>query len=246
MPSSPVIAVPLHLGAPLVEAHFVERPNRFLVRARLAAGPIVEAHLADPGRLLELLLPGTRLLLRPVDPEAPRRTRWTAVLVRTPDDAGWVSLDTGLPNRLVGAALEAGALPELEGWRLVRREAHVGRSRIDFLLERSPGRLLALEVKSVTLVEDDGVARFPDAVTARGARHVAELRRFVEEGGDAAILFLLQRDDASRIEAASAIDPAFAEALRRAAASGVRVLGRRCRVDPDGVSLGDPVPAAPV
>lgn len=236
------IAVPL--GGPLVEARFHTRPNRFLVSALLPDGERVEAHLPDPGRLKELLLPGARLWIRPVAPSSPRRTRWTALLVEAPGGHGLVSMDTGLPNRLVGAALEAKVLQEFRGWSVRRREAPLGRSRIDFLLQDGEGSLLALEVKSVTLVEGDGVARFPDAVTERGARHVEEQRGFVEEGlGRAAILFLLQRSDAHRIEAAHAIDPRFAAALRSAMEAGVEVLGRRCSVERDRVVLGDPVPA---
>ncbi len=251
-------------------ARFVERPNRFVVRATLEGGEdggqVVSAHLPDPGRLRELLLPEALLWLEPArNPE--RKTRWTLRLCRRPDGPGVVSLDTTLPNRLVERALEAAALDELEGWALARREVTVGASRFDFLLERDPGgdpeargrgvrelaqspgrsrpsRLL-LEVKSVTLVEG-GVGLFPDAVTTRGARHVRELTQLTrEEGWATVILFVLQRDDASEIRAAASIDPHFASELQRAKAAGVRILGRRCRVSLEGVELGEPIPAGP-
>jgi sugar fermentation stimulation protein A len=202
---------------------------------------VVPVHLADPGRLKELLLPGQRVWVRPAASPT-RRTAWSAVLVESPDGAGLVSVDTTLPNRLIHRALVAGALDELEGWSLDRAEWRHGRSRIDFLLRREE-RQLALEVKSVTLVED-GVALFPDAVTARGARHVLELAELAQrDDWDAAILFVLQRDDAHRIEAARSIDPDFADALAAARAAGVRVLGRRCHVTLNALTLGDPVPA---
>lgn len=249
--------VSVHLPETLCEARFLERPNRFLLlcdlgtpgapdapgspdNQRSAAEP-VEVHMADPGRLRELLLPGRRVWIRPAASPT-RRTAWSAVLVETPDGRGLVSLDTTLPNRLIHRALAAGALEELAGWRLERREFPLGGSRIDFLLARGSERL-ALEVKSVTLVED-GVALFPDAVTARGARHVRELTEVSSRPGwESAILFVLQRSDAERIEAARRIDPAFADALAEARAAGVRVLGRRCRVTLDRLELGDPVPA---
>lgn len=241
----------IELPAGLREARFVERPNRFLLRCSLsperppalAAGPdIVDVHMADPGRLKELLLPGRRVWIRHAASPT-RRTEWSAVLVEAPGGDGLVSVDTTLPNRLVRLALEARAIPELADWDLVRAEFRLGRSRIDFLLSRGDRRL-ALEVKSVTLVEDDAVARFPDAVTARGARHVRELAEVAARPGwDAAILFVLQRDDAHRIEAARAIDPDFADALAEAREAGVRVLGRRCRVTLHHLTLGDPVPA---
>lgn len=251
----------LALPGPLVETRFIERPNRFLLRcapapagdrvregrapyAGDAAGDVVyEAHMADPGRLRELLIPGKRVWLRPVTDAPHRRTRWTAVLVESPDGSGLVSVDTTLPNRLVHQALLADALEEFRGWTLERKEATLGASRIDFVLRHPDGGRLALEVKSVTLVEDD-VALFPDAVTSRGARHVRELARLAAEPGwSAAILFVLQRPDASRILAAESIDPVFAAALQEAKQAGVRVLGRRCHVSLERLALGGPVPA---
>ncbi|MEJ2540143.1 MAG: DNA/RNA nuclease SfsA, partial [Gemmatimonadota bacterium] len=179
--------------------------------------------------------------IRPAE-GAHRRTRWTAVLVEPPHGHGLVSLRTTLPNELIRRALQEQALDEFAEWRLVRTEWPHGRSRLDFLLEDPCGGRLVLEVKSVTLVED-GIARFPDAVTARGARHVRELTELVQEGRmAAAILFVLQRDDGRIIEAARGIDPAFADALADARQAGVRILGRRCRVSMKAVELGDPVP----
>ena len=253
-PPVPIVAVPL--GGPLVPARFVERPNRFVVHARLReGGEPVAAHLADPGRLRELLVPGRRLWLRPAaEParatrktprKAPRKTRWSAVLVEAPGGL-LVSVDTTVPNRLVAEALRRGALPELGPYRLERAEHRLGRSRIDFLLsaagaaERPP---LLLEVKSVTLVEE-GVALFPDAVTARGARHLRELAAHARSGAyGAAVLFVAQRPDVERVVAARAIDPDFAEALEEARAAGVRVLARRCRVSLEAIALDAPVPA---
>jgi sugar fermentation stimulation protein A len=257
-----VSGVSIPLPGPLVETRFVERPNRFVVLctpaaagtavreaappwSAAAAGDRIEAHMADPGRLRELLVPGRRVWLRSAMPGPQRRTSWSAVLVESPDGSGLVSVDTTLPNRLIHAALKQHALEEFAGWDLERAEARLGGSRIDFVLRRADGRRLALEVKSVTLVEDD-VALFPDAVTARGARHVRELARIAgEEDWEAAILFVLQRPDASRIAAAAAIDPDFAAALAAARAAGVRVLGRRCHVSLERLTLGEPLPAAP-
>jgi sugar fermentation stimulation protein A len=240
--SSPVV---LPLAEPLVEARFLERPNRFVVHARLRSGRTAVAHLADPGRLLELLVPGRRLWLRPAaDPL--RKTQWSAVLVESPDSSGLVSIDTTLPNRLIARALAEDALTELRGWRLERREHTIGHSRFDFLLQRRRGgrgpRRMALEVKSVTLVKGR-VGLFPDAVTARGARHVRELTALRQSGGWAAgVLFVLQRADAECILPEAAIDPAFARAVIEARRAGVRLLGRRCLVDLEGLTLGPAVP----
>jgi sugar fermentation stimulation protein A len=238
-------AVVLPLGGPLVEARFLERPNRFVVHARLGNGRRVVAHLADPGRLLELLVPGRRLWLRPARGPL-RKTRWSAALVESPDSSGLVSVDTTLPNRLIARALEENVLEELQGWRLEKREHTIGPSRFDFLLQRRRGgpgpRRMALEVKSVTLVEGQ-VGLFPDAVTARGARHVRELTTLRRSGEwAAAVLFVLQRSDADRILPDAAIDPDFARAVAEARRAGVRFLGRRCLVDLKGLTLGPAVP----
>lgn len=230
------------LGGPLAAARLVERPNRFLVRAR-RDGQIVEAHLPNPGRLEELMVRGRRLRLRPAD-SAGRKTDWTAVLVETPASDGWVSLDTTLPNRLVGRALRRGWIGELESWTVDGAEVTLGDSRLDFVLADGPRRL-ALEVKSVSLVRDR-VGRFPDAVTARGTRHVRELADLAgREGWSAAVLFVAQRPDVDRVVADGTIDPDFAEALEAARATGVRTLARRCRVDEAAVELGRAVPVGP-
>jgi len=177
----------------------------------------------------------------------PRRTQWTLVLVETPDHAGWVSLDTTIPNRLLRQVLASGELTELTGWVLDRAEATIKDSRFDFLLrpvdERDgPASRMILEAKSVTLVEE-GRGRFPDAVTARGARHVREMTALTREGMPAAVIFLVQREDVTSVEAAWEIDPDFSDALEAAHAAGVQVLARRCRVNPEGVTLlPDPVP----
>jgi len=231
------------IPGPLEPARFLDRPNRFVVRCRLeSTGGVVEAHIRERGRLEAILVPGRRLWVCPsADPT--RRTAWTAFLAESPAGEGWVSLDTTLPNRLIRRAIEAGGLPELEGWRLERAEWPHGGSRFDFLLARpKDGRRLVLEVKSVGLV-DDGVALFPDAPTARGARHLRELAAIAaRDGWEAAVLFVVQRGDAREVRAAAHIDPAFAAALDDAARAGVGVLARRCEVRLDRVVLGPRLP----
>lgn len=231
------------IRGPLTEARFLRRPNRFLLQVRLEdTGLVVDAHMADPGRLRELLTPERRLWLRPASkPE--RKTRWSAVLVESPDGSGVISLDSTLPNRLVAAALREKAISELSEWELERAEIMMGRSRFDFLLSRGGSEKMVLEVKSVTLVEK-GVGLFPDAVTERGARHVRELAEIAgRPGWGATVLFVLQRPDAGEIRAARSIDPKFSEALSEAERAGVRILGRRCAVLRDRVELGSAVPA---
>ena len=123
---------------PLSKATFQNRVNRFLLQVRLEdTGEAVEAHMADPGRLRELLLPGKRVWLRPAK-EPKRKTRWSAVLVESPDGRELVSLDSTLPNRLIREALRRKALQEVADWDLERPEVTIGRSRFDFLLKIFP------------------------------------------------------------------------------------------------------------
>lgn len=228
----------MRISGPLLAARFVERPNRFLTVVDLE-GEAVKAHLPDPGRLEELLVPGRRVWVRPAEGDG-RKTRYTLALVEAPEGEV-VSVVTTLPNALVAEALEAGRIAELEGWEIAAREHRRGRSRFDFLLEGGDRERMLLEVKSVTLVED-GHALFPDAVTARGARHVRELAEARSAGLEAAVLFVVQRRDAASVTAARRIDPDFADALARAHEAGVRLIGYRCRVTRREARLTESIP----
>ena len=224
---------PGHEGA-LLAAFFLARPNRFTVEAVLRDGRRVAAHLADPGRLKELLIPGAPLRLRPVPEGGPRRTRFTVALVRSPvRPFAWVSVDTTLPNRLAEELLWRGDVEGIGQVLTLRREYEHAFSRFDFLLALKDGAPMLVEVKSVTLVEG-GVARFPDAPTARGARHVRELAEYVRSGGSALLLFVVQREDAVRVEPNPSTDPGFSEALAAAAEAGVLVRAARFRLEADG------------
>ncbi len=224
---------------PLYEGRFVDRPNRFLTVVQLD-GAHIEAHLPDPGRLKELLLPGATVWVRP-ESGPKRKTSYTLALVEAPTGE-LVSLVTTLPNELVAEALEERRIEELAGWEVSAREHQRGRSRFDFLLERDGGaRQMLLEVKSVTLVEE-GRALFPDAVTARGARHVRELAESLADDFEAAVLFVVQRKDAESVTAARSIDPEFAVALGQARRAGVWLLAYRCSVSLSEARITGPVP----
>ncbi|WP_028987159.1 DNA/RNA nuclease SfsA [Thermicanus aegyptius] len=227
---------------PLREAVFLERPNRFLLRCRFVdeEKEVVKVHLPDPGRLKEIFLPGRRIWIAVAD-GVNRKTRFRAVLSERPDGKGFLSLDSTLPNQLVEAALKEKELEEWEGFTLVKREARAGDSRFDFLLHNREGVPLFLEIKSVTLVRG-GIGFFPDAVTARGAKHVTELAQLAGKGDQAALLFLAQREDVVEIRPEEEIDPRFAESLRQAKEAGVGIYGRKCKVSLEGVELGDPIP----
>lgn len=145
-----------------------------------------------------------------------------------------------LANTIFERALQRGAVPGLLGAHIIAREVRKGSSRIDFEVVFR-GRRALVEVKSATLVEK-GRAFFPDAPTARGARHLNELASHCRKGGRALVVFVVQRDDARSLSPHAANDPVFAAALSRAVRAGVRVLAFVCRVGPDGIRLDRRIP----
>lgn len=217
-------------------ATLIRRLNRFAVEVQLQ-GQRLPAHLANSGRLHELMLAGTPALLVPKG--GPRRkTAYDLLLLRI--GRHWVSADARLPNRLVQEALAADRIEPLRGYRVRKAEVSFGGSRVDFLLEGTLGPCL-LEVKSVTLVVD-GVALFPDAPTQRGVRHLEALMQARRQGLEAAVLFVVQRADVLAFAPNDAADPIFGRALRQAAAAGVQVLAYRCRVSPRAMAISHRLP----
>jgi sugar fermentation stimulation protein A len=222
----------------LIEGRLVRRYKRFLADVEVD-GQVVTAHCANPGSMQTCMVDGGRVWLS--DSRNPaRKLRFTWELAEV--DGALVGVHTGRANDLVAEALAAGRIAALAGWPTVRREVRFGeRSRVDFLLERDDERLY-LEVKTVTLGRGDGLAAFPDSVTERGTRHLAELEAMVRAGHRAALLFVALRSDARRVAPADDIDPIYGAALRRAAAAGVEIHAVRCQVGPSELAVLEPVP----
>lgn len=216
-----MVKLPPHL----VEGRFLERLNRFAALVEMDDAPTL-VHVANSGRMRELLAPGQPVLLRPIAEAPHRKTRFDLTLV----DLGWtlVSADARLPNALVAEALQQGRLPQFAGYPQVRREVVFGESRLDLRLDGPLGTCY-IETKSVTLVTG-GAGLFPDAPTVRGVKHLGSLSQAMAAGHRAVVVFVVQREDAQAFASNDAADPAFGAGLRRAAASGVEVLAYRCRV----------------
>lgn len=213
---------------------FLQRPNRFIARCALYGQPI-EAHVANTGRLGELLLPGARVVL--AHSENPgRKTRYTLIAVYKGETL--VNIDSQAPHKLVAQALREGALrlPGLEEICGVRAEAKFLDARLD-VLARTKESQAYIEVKGVTL-EQGGVAMFPDAPTERGIKHLHALRQAVERGYGAYALFVVQMAGTHVFRPHDARHAGFGQALRDAAADGVRVLAIDCIVRPDALSIG--------
>lgn len=229
------VRIPLNATGPLVEATFVARTNQLLVDALISGRP-VRAHMADRGRLADLLVPNARLLLAPRD-EIGRKTAFQVVGVYQGDEL--VSLDTQMPNRLVSAALSSGALPQFARYTKVQREVTVGENRFDFRLGEGLNTCY-LEVKSVGLVARR-IARFPDAPTERGRRQLEQLGMMARNGQRCAVVFIIQRHRALALVPNDEVDPGFGRALRAALASGVEVYAYLCPLTTEGIQLGPPV-----
>lgn len=224
----------------VVPAVFLSRPNRFIAVCRVN-GTEVRVHVKNTGRCRELLRPGAEVWLEPA--EGPRKTAFSLIAVQKGERL--VNIDSQAPNKVAEEALREGrlCLPEIGCPELVAREKTFGSSRFDFYLEGN-GRQGYLEVKGVTL-EENGVCRFPDAPTERGARHLRELILAREQGYAAAVLFVIQMEGVRYLVPNDGTDPAFGAALREAAAAGVAVLARECAVKPESMVLGQEVPVFP-
>ena len=226
----------MDLGPDLVEGVFIERLNRFAALVEIN-GKQEMIHVANSGRMRELFVPGYRVLLKP-RPGAHRKTKYDLSLVDM--GFGLASADARLPNALVREALDEGRLPQFADYPHVSPESTFGESRLDFLLEGPAGKFY-LETKSVTLVEN-GVGLFPDAPTLRGVKHLKSLEHALAGGHRAAVIFVIQRNDAEAFSTSDDSDPEFAVALRHAMAAGVEAFAYRCRVTERRVELAERLP----
>jgi sugar fermentation stimulation protein A len=233
----------MRFDQPLETATLLRRYKRFLADVRLeASGAETTVHVANPGAMLGLNAPGSRVWLQR-SASATRKLPLSMALVEA--DGAPVGVDTLLPNRLVAEALAAGAIPELAGYSTVRREVKYGEaSRIDFLLEDEARGRLWLEVKNCHLMRTPGLAEFPDCKAERSARHLRELVAMRAAGDRAAALFVVQRTDCEAFRACADLDPAFAAGLDAAADAGVEVLAYACTVSPRGVEIIRRIPWA--
>ncbi|WP_417207562.1 DNA/RNA nuclease SfsA [Antarctobacter sp.] len=235
----------MRFQTPLVPATLLRRYKRFLADCLLEDGREVTAHVANPGSMLGMKDEGLRIWLEPND-DPKRKLKWAWRLV---DHGGghFTGVDTGVPNKVLKAALMAGEVAGLDGYDLVRPEVKYGEnSRIDFLLTGEGRPDTYVEVKSVTLSRTPGLAEFPDSVTARGTKHLGELATMARQGHRAVMLYLVQRTDCTRVTLASDIDPAYASGFAKARAAGVEAMALGCRISPDGIGLGLPLPVSSV
>lgn len=214
---------------------FLERPNRFLARVEIQ-GREELCHVKNTGRCRELLVSGAEVYVE--ESENPgRKTKYDLIAV---DKGGTlVNMDSQIPNAVVEEWIQKGNL--LKDVAMLKRETVFGNSRFDLYAEFGENQRAFLEVKGVTL-EQEGIARFPDAPTLRGIKHVDELCRCAAEGYDAYLIFVIQMKGVTSFEPNRATHPEFGDALIRARAAGVRILAADCMVTPTSISLDQQIP----
>ena len=216
----------------MVPGIFLARPNRFVAHVEIN-GVVEICHVKNTGRCRELLPAGAQVWCQRSD-NPDRKTKYDLIMVRKGDRL--INMDSQAPNAAVREWLRSGGLGELEG---LKPEVFHGESRFDFSFWKD-GRQHFLEVKGVTL-ENDGVCAFPDAPTERGTKHLRHLAQAAREGYGAWVLFVIQMTDVKYLHPNDSTDPAFGQALREAAAAGVKILAMDCAVTESTMEIQKPV-----
>jgi len=237
----------------LVPARLIRRYKRFLADCMLEADTSantfanasesrreVTAHCANPGSMMGLAEPGTRIWLEPNDdPRKKLNYGWRLV---EHENGHFTGVDTSLPNRVLRAALQARGIAALSAYTEVVPEVKYGtNSRVDFLLRGAGLPEAYVEVKSVTLCRTPGLAEFPDSVTARGAKHMADLAEVARAGHRAVLIYLVQRTDCTHVDIAADLDPTYAKAHADATKAGVETLCIGTHITPGGVEIAGPL-----
>ncbi|WZL71479.1 DNA/RNA nuclease SfsA [Clostridiaceae bacterium 35-E11] len=221
----------------LYKAKFVRRLNRFVAEIELE-GQKHYAHVANTGRMKELLVKDATVLVRYVN-EAHRKTKYDLVMVYYKQSL--VCIDSKLPNILLEKALKNNEIHSFKGFTSVKKEVQFGSSRLDIAVNN--GKEMALiEAKCVTYVREDGVASFPDAPTERGRKHVLELIKARKQGIRAAVFFIIQREDAKSFTPNKAMDTKFADAVIKAGKEGVEFYAFLCKNTPSEIRILKEIP----
>lgn len=233
-PSSSRIAWP-----PLVRGTLIKRYKRFLADVTLDDGRRIVAHCPNSGSMAACSEPGSPVYLSEHD-HPKRKLKYTWELIQMPTSL--VGVNTLVPNRLVARAAARGSVPALAGYDAVTTEVTVGaHTRLDLKLSGANRPDCFVEVKNCTLVED-GVARFPDARTVRGQKHLEALARIKDKGDRALMFFVVQRSDARCFEPAETIDPEYSRCLRQVAAESVEIVVYDVHIDLKGIALNRMLP----
>jgi sugar fermentation stimulation protein A len=216
---------------PLLEAFFIKRYKRFFSDFSLGNNEVVVAHTANTGTMKNCLGENWPALLSFHDSPT-RKLKYSFEMIY--NGKTWIGVNTSLTNTLAIEGIKTGVIKELQGYPDLKPEAKIGLSRIDILLSKGE-ELCYVEVKNVTLNDDQGHCLFPDAVTKRGQKHLNELMEIKSKGHRAVMLFIVQREDCSSFKIENTIDPDYFQLLKLAISKGVEVLVYRCKLNSEGI-----------
>lgn len=222
---------------PLVHGKLIKRYKRFLVDVELDNGDVVVAHTSNSGSMKTCLEEGAEVFLTYVE-DPKRKTKYTWEMIKI--NNSWVGINTAVPNLLVYEAVRNQQFPELKGYTFVKREVKFDDSRFDVFASNEEEECF-IEVKNVSMKVED-YARFPDAVTSRGKKHLNTLMKARREGKRAVMVYVIQRADVEKFAPASDIDPDYAKTLKEACENGVEVYPIRAVVTPERIELGELLP----
>ncbi len=223
---------------PLIHATLRKRYKRFLADVQLDSGETITVHCPNSGSMRGCSTPGSPVCLSLSDN---KKRKYPHTLEMVMENNTWIGVNTSLTNRIVAEALEEGKISELSGFDSLKREVKTSSSsRLDLMLERG-GKRTYIEIKNCSLVEN-ALAMFPDAVAARGTKHLHELAALREKKNRAVIFFLVQRMDAISFTPASAIDPLYAQTLRDVSKRGVEILVYQAQVTPTAIEVTGRLP----
>lgn len=221
-------------NAPLHKGTLLKRYKRFLADIELEEGGLVTAHCPNSGAMQGLTEPGTPVWVSS-SPNPSRKLPLTWEMAEV--DGTYVGTNTLAANALVEEAIYGGIIQDLQGYQTLRREVPYGQnSRIDFLLETPSHPLAYVEVKNVHLKRGDNAA-FPSSVTTRGAKHMRELGERAQQGDEAYVIYVVQRNDCKGFEIAADIDPDYGQETLNALKKGVKVLVYACEVTPKAITI---------
>ncbi|MCC5911485.1 MAG: DNA/RNA nuclease SfsA [Clostridiaceae bacterium] len=224
----------INIDGSKIEGIFKRRVNRFIAEV-LVDNKIEIVHVANTGRMKELLTEGARVIVRKVNMQH-RKTQYDLLMVYKEDTL--ISIDSKLPNTILQQAFLKERIHYFKGYTDVKREVTFGKSKFDFHITNKETAAL-IEAKCVTLVKENQLASFPDAPTERGRKHVLELIEAKKQGFRAAVFFIVQRNDAVNFTPNKDMDTAFYEACFRAKQAGVELYAYNCHVDRDYIQLQD-------
>lgn len=220
----------------IIKGVFHRRINRFIAEVCIQ-DVLHQVHVKNTGRLRELLKPGANVILE-CSNNPKRKTPYSLIMVQK--EGRWVNIDSLAPNRVAFEAIRMGKVRELSPVKTLKREITYGNSRFDLYFETDVDQGF-IEVKGVTL-ENDGIAKFPDAPTARGSKHIYELIKAKGDGYRCAIFFIVQMNRVKGFKPNWEMDKAFAQAVEEARKRGVEVWVYDSIVTDDSFELGKPLP----